>query len=254
MIRTTLILLAALIEGPRLDAVDHALFDSILKENVTEDGWVNYKKIRDKRAADLQRYLRQLAETDISKLTSKNDRMAFWTNSYNAVCIQKILDNKIPASVPKALLFGKNIFKEETYRIAGKVRSLDEIEHQILRKQFKDLRIHAALVCAASSCPRLRPEAYDGDRIDRQLDEEAKRWIQRGKTKEGRRKNELNRRTTTFYVSKIFDWFQEDFGGSEAGVLEFVTRFASASDREFLSKNRVRIRYRDYSWKVNSQS
>ena len=253
MIRTTLVLLAVLSGGLRPGSVDHALFESILRDNVTVDGWVDYKNIHDKHAADLERYLQQLAETDIAKVTSKNERVAFWINSYNAVCIRMILDNKIPASVPKSILFGKNIFREETYRIAGKVRSLDEIEHQILRKRFKDPRIHAALVCAASSCPRLRQKAYKGERIGTQLDDQAKGWIQRGKTKEGRRKNMLNRDTKTLYVSKIFDWFQEDFGGDEAGVLEFVKRFSSKSDREFLSKNRVRVRYLDYSWKLNSQ-
>lgn len=109
-------------------------------------------------------------------------------------------------------------------------------------------------MCGASSCPRLRPEAYTAKDIDRQLDEEARRWVQTGRTKDGERKNYLDRRKAVLYASKIFDWFEEDFGGNEEGVLDFVKRYASASDREFLEENRVKVKYLTYSWRLNSQS
>lgn len=237
--------------GSAAPGFDHSLFDRILHENVTPEGWVDYRNIRDRRLADLDRYLGLLARADVKKLASENERKAFWINAYNAVCIRTLIAHDLPASVPKALFFGANIFKERTYRIAGKVRSLDDIEHGILRKRFKDNRVHAAVVCGASSCPRLRPEAYTGAAIDRQLDEECRRWIQKGRTKEGKRKNYLDRSRKIFYASKIFDWFQEDFGDSDAGVLAFVKRFASDEDRAFLEKNRVRVRYLPYSWKLN---
>ena len=179
--------------------------------------------------------------------------MAFWINAYNAICARTLIDHKLPADVPHAAFFGTNIFKKSTYRIAGKVRSLDDIEHGILRSKFKDARVHAALVCGASSCPRLRPEAYEGSTLSKQLDEEARRWIQSGTDKNGKRKNRLDRARKTFYASKIFSWFQEDFGDSDRGVLEFVKRFASAADREFLVKNNVRVKYLGYDWALNKK-
>ncbi len=75
-----------------------------------------------------------------------------------------------------------------------------------------------------------------------------------GRTKDGKRKNYLDRRKGVLYVSKIFDWFEEDFGGSDKGVLNFVKRYASDSDREFLEKSRVKLKYLTYSWRRNSQS
>lgn len=246
-------LLAMLLGVPAtgLRAVDHTLFDSILKESVTEDGWVDYGRIRRHRAADLAKYLALLAETRVEKLETANERKAFWINAYNAVCVHALIDHGVPASVPKAVFFGTNIFKDLRYKIAGKARTLDDIEHGVLRKEFRDPRIHAALVCGASSCPRLRAEAFDPKRLDAQLDEECKRWVRVGKTKEGKRKNVLDRRKKVFRASKIFGWFIEDFGGDEQGVLNFAKRYMSDADRRFVEKNSVRVEYQAYSWKLN---
>ncbi|MEM7234256.1 MAG: DUF547 domain-containing protein, partial [Planctomycetota bacterium] len=172
-------------------------------------------------------------------------------NAYNALCVQKLIDHKLPKKVPNAVFFGANIFKESTYKVAGKVRSLDDIEHGILRQSFKDNRIHAALVCGASSCPRLRAEAYEGRKLDQQLDEECRRWIRSGLDLKGKRKNYLDRRRNVFYASKIFDWFEEDFGDSTKGVLKFIKKYASDDDRRFLEANRVTVRYLTYDWTLN---
>jgi len=234
-------------------AFDHTRWDKVLKAAVTEDGWVDYGAIRRRLGSELQGYLRQLAAAKLESLTTASERMAFWINSYNAICIQKLIDHGVPAEVPHAVFFGKNIFSEKTYEVAGKIRSLDEIEHRILRAKFKDNRVHAALVCGASSCPRLRPEAYSGKDLNHQLDDECRRWVGKGEDKNGQRKNYLDRQQKTIHVSKIFDWFQEDFDGSTEGVLKFIRRYATESDRAFLEKNRVRVRYLDYDWAVNSQ-
>jgi len=235
------------------DTFDHSAWDAILEASVTEAGWVNYKQVKAKYADLLGRYLKALGDANVDKLKSREEKMAFWINAYNAICLQKILDNDIPDSVPRALLFGTNIFKERTYRVGGKIRSLDDIEHGILRKTFKDPRVHSALVCAASSCPRLRSESYTGARLNDQLDKEARHWVQVGKDKSGERKNYLNRPKNVYYASKIFEWFQEDFGDSDAGVLAFLKRHGSKEDAEFLDKNKVQVRYLTYIWKVNSQ-
>ncbi len=238
----------------RSEHFDHSGWNRVLKATVTDDGWIDYEAIRNKFSRDLKAYLDSIGKASAEELKTDAERKAFWINAYNALCVQTLIDSGLPEEVPHAAFFGQNIFTEQTYRIAGKIRSLEDIEHGILRKEFKDNRVHAAIVCGASSCPRLRPEAYTADDIDRQLDEEARRWVQVGKTKEGERKNYLDRRKAVFYASKIFDWFGEDFGGSDAGVLSFVKRYASDSDREFLETNRVRLKYLTYSWRLNSQS
>lgn len=232
---------------------DHGRWERILKANVTEDGWINYVAIRDKWASELKAYLREIGQARVDQLTPVAERVAFWINAYNAVCVQKLIDSGLPDEVPNASLFGKNIFKERTYRVGGKVRSLDDMEHGILRKQFKDNRVHAALVCGASSCPRLRPEPYTGAKLARQLDEECRRWVQTGRNKQGRRKNYLDREKGIYYVSKIFDWFEEDFEDSTEGVLRFLRRYASEADRDHMKKNRVKVRYQSYDWRLNSQ-
>ncbi len=228
-------------------------WDKLLKANVTPEGWVNYENLRNKDAGELKAYLQEIAKADPSKMDSKNDQKVFWINAYNAICLQTLIDQGLPAEVPHAKFFGKNIFTQRTYKVAGKVRSLDDIEHGILRKDFKDPRLHAALVCGASSCPRLRPEAYVGGRLDRQLDDQVKGWLTVQKNKKGERKNHLDREAKILYISKIFSWYEEDFGGSKEGVLKFIQGYLDASDREFIEKNKVEIEYLPYDWALNRQ-
>ena len=224
-----------------------------LAEHVSEQGWVDYAAIRSADFAALDAFLGRLAETDAGSLRTTEERLAFWINAYNAVCIRKIIEHGLPKEVPHAKLFGKNIFEERTYVVAGKKRSLDGIEHGILREEFSEPRVHATIVCAASSCPRLRREAYEPARLDQQLDEECRSWISAEVDLKGQRKNRLDAAAKTFYASKIFSWFQDDFGGSDEAVLRFVKRYVSESDREFLQKNSVRVRYLAYDWTLNRQ-
>jgi len=228
----------------------YARWDAILRATVSEDGWVDYAAIRESHAAELGAFIREIGDLRLEGMDRKA-QMAFWINAYNAVCIKKILDHDLPDEVPHASFFGTNIFTEETYRVAGRVRSLDQIEHEILRKRFKDNRVHAALVCAASSCPRLRNEAYRGPKLDQQLDEECRRWIQVGRDKRGRRKNHLDRKENVLHVSKIFDWYEEDFGDSDEGIRKFVARFSNQEDATFISRHDPEIEFLPYDWHLN---
>ncbi len=230
---------------------DQSDWDKFLKTYVDDQGWVDYAAIQKSGQTQLKNYLKRLSSASLSKFKTQAEQVSFWVNAYNAITIQKLLDHKLPKKVPNAVIFGKNIFKERTYKVAGKIRSLDDIEHGILRKKYKEPRVHAALVCGASSCPRLRPEAYTSQALDKQLTEEAQRWIRSGRTLKGDRKNYLNRKTKTMYVSKIFDWFDDDFGGTNKGILQFIKKFASEDDRKFLNSNKIRIRYLDYDWTLN---
>ncbi len=231
----------------------HARWDGLLRKYVTEEGWVDYRRLRREGATELKSYLEQLARTNVAKLGNRDVQKAFWINAYNAICVQTLIDQKLPAEVPHAFFFGTNIFKLRTYQVAGKIRSLDDIEHGILRKKFKDQRIHAVVVCGASSCPRLRPEAYTGSKLNQQMDDEARRWISVGTDKSGKRKNYLDQRRKVFYASKIFDWYMEDFEDSEAGVKKFIQRFATPETRQFMARNKVRVTYLGYDWRLNKK-
>ncbi|MGQ9588864.1 MAG: DUF547 domain-containing protein [Planctomycetota bacterium] len=236
-------------------AFSHAPWDGLLKKYVNDAGRVDYAGLRRNDAATLKKYLDDLARADIGSIRDERELKAFWTNAYNAICVQTLLDHGLPSPVPHSNVpvFGTNIFTERTYKVAGKVRSLDDIEHGIIRKMYRDSRLHAALVCGARSCPRLRPEAYTGEKIEGQLEEECVSWFQKETSDGKERKNRLDRKGRVYHVSKIFDWFQEDFRGNTAGVLEFLKKYSSAEDREFLEKNRVEIQYLAYDWTLNSQ-
>lgn len=228
-----------------------AAWDEVLKSAVTDEGWVKYDKIVGPLAPVFQRVIRGLANASVPE--QRAPQMAFFINAYNAICIKTLIDARLPEEVPHAWLFGRNIFSERNYPVAGKKRSLDEIEHEILRAKFNDPRIHAAVAWGASSCPRLRPEAYTAERLSEQLEEECRLWIQSGRTRAGKRKNFLHKNTRTYYASKIFSWYDEDFGGDSAGVLKFIRGYAKTSDREFMTAHKIELKFLEYDWRLNAR-
>jgi hypothetical protein len=124
--------------------------------------------------------------------------------------------------------------------------TLDEVEHEIVRKQFQEPRIHFALVCAAVSCPPLRREAYAGDRLDAQLEEQARRFLG------DREKNRVDTVSGTVFVSPIFVWYRDDFGGSDEALARYLARFwPQGPERDLLQSSRFRLRETDYDWRLN---
>jgi len=229
------------------------LWRKVLSAAVDDNGWIDYKKINRALFKELDSFLSYIAEDKPITIGSRQDHLAFWINAYNAVCIRSLIDAGIPAEVPHSKPPGKSLFTRKKYRVAGKIHSLDEIEHAIIRKEYNDNRAHAALVCGASSCPRLRSEPFRGPILDRQLDEECKSWIQNERTKKGNRKNYLDSKNGILYLSKIFEWFNQDFGTSEADLIAFVTRYSSPTDRQVLTQSKVTIKYLAYDWHINSK-
>ena len=131
-------------------------------------------------------------------------------------------------------------------RAAGRELTLDEVEHEIVRKEFQEPRIHFALVCAAVSCPPLRREAYAGDRLDAQLEEQARRFLG------DREKNRVDAASGTVFVSPIFVWYRDDFGGSNAALGRYLARsWPQGPERDLLLSGRFRLRETDYDWRLN---
>lgn len=237
--------------------VDHASWDRLLKSYVkpAPDGVnrVDYKAWKSSGHADLKRYVTALEATDPAKL-DRPEQMAFWANLYNAKTIDIVLEHYPVASIREISLersllgfLKKSVgaggpWKAEVVKVSGRALSLDDIEHAILRPIYKDPRVHYAVNCASYGCPNLQPAAFTGATLDQQLDAAARAFVNhpRGiKVADGR-----------VAASSIYDWFQADFGGSAAGVLDHVRRFAGPELKSALD-GRTAIDSFDYDWRLN---
>ncbi len=190
--------------------------------------------------------VRSLEASDPNGLTSRNDRLAFWINAYNILAIDLVLRHYPVDSIRSIGGFLSPVWKKEAGEIHGRVYTLHEIEHEILRPMGEP-RVHGAIVCASLSCPPLRREPYRGERIDVQLDDNLRRWLA-----DPRKGARLDREARILHLSRIFDWFEEDFEPA-GGVLPFVADHLPAEDADFLRAHRgeIRIRYFDYDWRLN---
>ncbi len=149
------------------DSVSVKIYDNLLHKYVV-NGLVDYENLaKDK---DLEKYIDALSKFDPTRLTNKNDKLAFWINAYNAYTLKVIVDNYPISSINElhsggriiAHVFKTTVWDKDFVVINNKKMTLNNIEHDIIRPKFKDPRIHFALVCAAVSCSPLRNEAYTG--------------------------------------------------------------------------------------------
>lgn len=212
----------------------HAPFDALLKQYVDDDGRVAYRTLARQDAAALDAYLKALETVDPASLAPA-DQIAFWLNAYNARVIRGVLDGYDAENVVGRKWF----FAFYTFPLAGRPRTLDEIEHAILRAQFREARVHFALVCAATSCPLLRREAYRGDRLDAQLDDQARVFL------DDPRRNRFGPGDVV-RLSSIFKWFGQDFEQAAGSLTAFIRRYHALPDAP-------RIEYLDYDWTLNAQ-
>ena len=232
----------------------HALYTELLREHV-HDGHVRYSALKnDPRLAE---YLAQLAATDPRLLTDDAERAAYWLNVYNAFTLKLITERLPLASIGElhlcgnvylGVLFGRTIW--ETYEFplfGGRRYTLDEVEHRILRPEFQDYRHHAALVCAARSCPPLRSEAYEGARLSEQLDDQMRIWLA---STERNRYDPVHR---TLYLSSVFNWFSDDFERGQRDIVDVLLPYLppEVQARVRADRNRLRVKYLTYDWSLN---
>jgi len=226
--------------------VDHSAWNAMLGAYVT-DGMVDYDAFqRDPRFAT---YLGQLGRVQAASL-ARHEQLAYWINVYNAYTIQLLNSRKQRTSIRNInKVLGvtlKSPWAEPIVRADRRTLTLDDVEHEIIRKQFKDPRIHVALVCAAMGCPPLRSEAFTADRVDAQLDDQARRFLAQ------RAKNRVDVTSGTVYGSPIFTWYRNDFGGTLEGVGAFWARYVSAGpEQELLRSGKFRWVDTEYDWRIN---
>ena len=234
-----------------LDLVDHSAWDRLLQKYVDQDGMVDYDKWKASEAdlQSLQQYLATLSATDANAQTTKEGKLAYWINAYNALTVHGILDEYPTSSIRNhtAKLIGYNIWDDLLLPVGDNEYSLNQIEHEILRKQGEP-RIHFAIVCASIGCPRLLNRAYEPDTIESQLSENTRDFF-------ARRKNfQADVANREIRVSSILDWFSEDFGSTPqrglAGLAEYMPDEATQS---LVASEDFSVSHLDYSWSLNKQ-
>jgi hypothetical protein len=232
--------------------VDHSLFNEIL-DKYNYGGNVDYQGLKTEPKLDL--YLQILSSTDPDKLKDDNEKIAFWINVYNAFTIKAVADNYPIESINDLHKGGRilghilstTIWDEDFIGINGKKYSLNDVEHEILRKDFNEPRIHFAIVCASISCPVLRNEAFTAEKLEDQLQDQSLIFFN------DRTKNKFDTENNIAYISKILDWFEEDFGNNEQEVLIFVSNFTDEETASDIRNNRNdwSIDYLSYDWGLN---
>ncbi len=231
--------------------VDHAAFDELLRRNVNGRGLVDYDAFA--RSPAFEAYLKQLART-VPRSLPEADRLAFWINAYNAytiALINKHDERKSIRNINRTLGFirAKGPWSERIAVIGGEAYTLDEIEHEIIRKRFKEPRIHFALVCAALGCPPLRQEAYVGPTLNEQLDDQARVFL-----RESPEKNRIDVASGVVTLSRIFDWYGSDFGASAAEIGRNLSGYFKGAERDLLASGNFRLRFSEYDWSLNTWS
>lgn len=217
----------------------HKLFGEVLGAQV-KDGVVNYPGIQ---ADDrLRAYLAQPDRVDPNALATRNERLAFWINAYNAFAIKGIVNQYSPMSWVGRYRY----FIGREYQVGGTTINLYDLERQVLVEQLHEPLMHFAIVCASTSCPKLQPWAYQPDQLDRQLDRVARAFIN------DPTRNRFDRTQKVASLSMIFKWFESDFAGAAGSVLGYVARYVADLElAKELAQSGYRIEYLEYDWSSN---
>ncbi|MEM6468525.1 MAG: DUF547 domain-containing protein [Planctomycetota bacterium] len=232
--------------------IDHGEWTTLLRRYVDQNGKVDYKswKASSPDSRQLVRYLAQLSHADLKKQSTRGAKLAFWINAYNAVTVHGILREYPTSSIRNhtAKFFGYNIWHDLLLQVGGQEFSLEQIEHEVLRKMGEP-RIHFAIVCASKGCPRLLNTAYVEAELETQLDENTRDFFSR------RQNFRFDPAGPKFQFSSILKWFGSDFGSSDAALLRHIASYLpSKSAREAATAGSGGISYLEYDWSLNEQA
>jgi hypothetical protein len=225
---------------------DHTTWTTILGRFV-RSGEVAYGRLKRDGAPLLATYLDGLSSAcaDDYMRWSRAERLAFWINAYNAFTVKLVLDHYPIASIRRIGWLPGAAFRERFIPMPGLKGgsvSLDDIENGTLRADFREPRIHFALVCASRSCPTLRGEAYRAADLDRQLDDQAHSFLG------DPTKNRFDPTTNTLHLSSIFKWFRVDFEATAGSLPAYVGRYLRDPGA---TAPGVHIEFLDYDWSLN---
>jgi hypothetical protein len=260
--------------SPVAGSFSHDSYAAVLEQYVNDEGRVDYAGLQQDRKA-LDAYASAISSLDRKTYEgwSKDEQLAFWMNAYNALTLQLIIDRyPIESSFFRSIVFPKNSIRqiagawdEIEFPVMGGAMTLDHIEHEIIRKQFEEPRIHVALVCAAISCPPLRKEPYHAERLDEQLDDQSRRFVNTPAS------FRIDRDKGILYLSSIFKWYGGDFvgkygpagdgpdltgnyGDEKGAVIQFAMDYLGPEDQNYLAGASYDVKYLDYDWTLNDKT
>ncbi len=228
-------------DGP---TVDHGQLDALLRRHVDPGGWVDYPGLADD-ATQLDAYLTTVRHAPLEEI-GRNERLGLLINAYNAFTLRLILDHWNDGQLQSI----KDIPSSERWdavrwNVGGHLWSLNQIEHEQIRPNFREPRIHFALVCAAVGCPPLRSEAYTAGRLEEQLADQAKflhthdRWLR------------YERGADEVFLTQLYRWYGDDFTQVAGSVLGHVARFSAPMRGALDADQPPRIHWLDYDWRLN---
>lgn len=240
------------------EEADTASFANVLSTYVDAQGLVDYTTLQgDRKQLDTYNDSLQAVNKASFEKWSEEAQIALLINAYNSLTLKAII-NEAPLKASIKDITG--VWRFNKHGILQDEKTLNNIEHDILRVDYNEPRIHAALVCAALSCPYLRQEPYTAENLDAQLDDQVEIFLSRQEV------FEIDRDQGEVRLSAIFDWFKDDwiasfgtdegFAGNdgERAVLNFITKYVSAEDTAYLKAGDYKIKYTKYDWSLNDQS
>jgi hypothetical protein len=232
---------------------DYSAWTSILQKYYDPAKGMDYAGLKAHDAATIQNLRQQLAKVNVSALNRKQQQ-AYWMNLYNINVIGTIVESYPVKSIRDIStdLFKINVFKTDRVPYGNGKISLNDIENKQIREGFKDPRIHFAINCAAKSCPPLCTEAFVGDRLDSQLDDQARDFLNGPLgVRYGKKGDKL-----VMHVTKIMSgglWFGKDFEQWGGGKAPFIRKYVPADKQKVIddARGNIDFDYDDYNWELN---
>lgn len=232
-------------------------YAQVLKTYVNDAGLVDYQGLQANRE-QLDKFNQSLAAVSPETYGAWNEpeQIAFWMNAYNSLTLQSIIDRD---PLPESIKDISGVWNRRKFSIAGESKTLNNIEHDTLRQDFDEPRLHVALVCAAISCPPLRNEPYLPEKLDAQLDDQVEKFIA---SPHG---FNLDRQENRVALSSIFKWYGKDwvdtygvkdkFAGNskQRAVINFLSQYLSSEERQYLETESYKVNHLDYDWSLNQQ-
>jgi hypothetical protein len=230
----------------------HTAYDQLLKDIVIPHGhqsYVDYRKLK----ADpdrLYRFVNDIESVNKNDFQSwnKDQQLAFLINAYNALTLKLVILH-YPGihSIRDAGGFFTGPWKLKFFKFFGEDSYLDHIEHDLMRKDFSEPRIHFAINCASRGCPALQPEAYIADKLDQQLEHAARSFLMDAE------RNRYDKDRDLLEISSLFKWFKHDFEQAAGSIETFIAPYITdeAGLRIRLIEQAIKIRFLDYDWSLN---
>lgn len=210
---------------------------------------VNYRDLKSNSKA-LDQYLKGLSDVKSSDFEgwTRNQQLAFLINAYNAWTVKLILENYPVKSIKDIGGIFSSPWKKKFFKLFDKETSLDWIEHDKIRPTYKEPRIHFALVCASIGCPGLRAEAFVAEKLNQQLDDSTKRFLNDPS------RNHFDQSNKELALSSIFKWYKDDFVKAKGSIQAFIFPYMDSLKKENLgSIQKFSIRYLEYNWALNEK-